>query len=118
MGRVRRDDGSRADTGFFGITNAPHFVELDWVRSAGPGADNGVFRLRIDDVLVSTLGGIDNDNDPVEFAGGDDDQDGRRFGVDVLRPVRVAAATAPRTGAVAGGSRRPYWLFPAFVPPW
>ena len=68
MGRVRRDDGSRADTGFFGITDAPHFVEFDWLRSSSPGANDGQFIMRIDDAVVSTLFGIDNDTGTVEFA--------------------------------------------------
>jgi hypothetical protein len=68
MGRVRRDDGTRADTGFFAITDAPHFIEFDWLRAGGPGANNGSFALRIDDAAVSTLIGIDNDAADVEFA--------------------------------------------------
>lgn len=61
MCRVRRDDGTRMDTGFFPITTTPHFVEFDWERATAPGALDGRFRMRIDDVLVSTLTGIDND---------------------------------------------------------
>jgi hypothetical protein len=66
MGRVRRDDGTRVDTGFFAVTDAPHFVELRWQRANGANADGG-FLLRIDDALVSTLSGIDNGDSPVEF---------------------------------------------------
>jgi hypothetical protein len=68
MGRVRRDDGTRSDTGFFAITDAPHFIEFDWWRASGPGANNGSFALRVDDVPVATLSGIDNDAADVEFA--------------------------------------------------
>jgi hypothetical protein len=81
MGRVRRDDGSRADTGFFGITNAPHFVEFDWRRSSGPGASDGQFALLIDDAVVSTLTGIDNDSSPVDFV---------RIGVMVLKSAAAS----------------------------
>ena len=68
MARVRRDDGTRADTAFFPITNAPHVVEFDWRRSISPVASNGSLALYIDDVLATTLSGIDNDASPVEFA--------------------------------------------------
>jgi hypothetical protein len=61
MCRVRRDDGTRMDTGFFAISNAPHFVEIDWEQATAPGALDGRFRMRIDDAVVSTLTGIDND---------------------------------------------------------
>jgi hypothetical protein len=39
--RVKRNDGTRADTGFFSITDGPHFLEFDWQRSTGPGASDG-----------------------------------------------------------------------------
>ena len=41
-GRARRNDGTRADTGFFPITNAPHFVEFDWQRATGPGTQDDI----------------------------------------------------------------------------
>jgi hypothetical protein len=68
MGRARLDDGTRSDTGFFTVTDAPHFVELRWRRATAPGANDGSFLLRIDDVLVSSLGGIDNDLSSVDYA--------------------------------------------------
>ena len=67
-GRVRRNDGTRADTGFFPITDAPHFIELDWQRSTGPGAADGAFEMWIDNTSVATLPGIDNDTSPIDFA--------------------------------------------------
>ena len=67
-GRVRRNDGTRADTGFFPITDGPHFIEFDWQRASAPGAMDGSFTLRIDDALVSSLINIDNDASPVGFA--------------------------------------------------
>jgi hypothetical protein len=66
--RLRRDDGTREETGFFPITDAPHVLELDWMRSSGPGAYDGQFVLRLDETVVSTLFGIDNDRSPLEFA--------------------------------------------------
>ena len=66
-GRARLDSGAQDDTGFFPITDAPHWVELDLKRSSGPGANDGSFRLWIDGTLVSTLTGIDNDLTAVDF---------------------------------------------------
>jgi cysteine-rich repeat protein len=58
--RVSRDDGTRANTSFFNISDAPHAVELDWRRASGPSS-NGEFRLWIDGTLMQTLTGLDND---------------------------------------------------------
>ena len=66
-GRVRRNDGTRADTGFFAITDGPHFFELDWQRASAPGAGDGSFTLRIDNSPVSALTLLDNDSLPVDF---------------------------------------------------
>jgi hypothetical protein len=66
-GRARLNDGTRVDTGFFGITNAPHFVEFDWQRATGPGTSDGYLALLIDSVTVSVLTGLDNDLSPVDF---------------------------------------------------
>jgi hypothetical protein len=65
--RARRNDGTRADTGFFPISDAPHFVELDWSRATAPGASDGTLELWIDNSSMATLTGIDNDLTPVEF---------------------------------------------------
>jgi hypothetical protein len=65
--RVRRNDGTRADTGFFPISDGPHFIEFDWQRATGPGASDGSLQLFIDNASVSTLSGIDNDQVPVDL---------------------------------------------------
>ena len=67
MARVRRDDGTRADTGFFTISDAPHLIEVDWRRS-DPGLGNGSVQLFIDDVSITVLGGIENDATAIESA--------------------------------------------------
>jgi hypothetical protein len=66
-GRARLDSGVQDDTGFFPITDAPHWIELDLRRSSAPGANDGSFRFWIDGTLVSTLTGIDNDLTAVDF---------------------------------------------------
>jgi hypothetical protein len=59
--RARQDDGTRVDTGFFDITNAPHFVEFDWKRATAPGANDGFLDFFIDDTPVWTLIDLDTD---------------------------------------------------------
>jgi hypothetical protein len=67
--RVRRNDGTRADTGFFPISDGPHFVEFDWRRATGPGASDGSLEMWIDGGMpAATLSGIDNDLSSVDFA--------------------------------------------------
>jgi hypothetical protein len=68
MGRTRLDDGTRADTGFFPITDDAHWVELDWRRASASGASDGRFDLWIDGAPVSTLAGLDNDAAGVDLA--------------------------------------------------
>ena len=45
MGRVRQDDNSQEDTGFVGIADGPHTVEVDWVRATADGAADGTFQM-------------------------------------------------------------------------
>jgi hypothetical protein len=66
-GRVRLNDGTRADTGFFPINDGPHFFEFDWIRASAPGAMDGFFTLRVDGSVVSTLIGVDDDASAVDF---------------------------------------------------
>ena len=67
MGTTRLDDGTQVDAGFFPITAEPHLIEFDWRRATAPGANNGVFHLWIDGVLVATLPNLDNDGSGVDF---------------------------------------------------
>jgi len=64
-GRVRQSDGSRVDSGFVGLTNAPHFIEFDWARSAA-GQSSGTFTLYIDGVAQPVTSGIANETETVE----------------------------------------------------
>jgi len=68
MGRVRRNDGTRVDTGFIPISNQPHFVEVDWQRASAPGVADGSFEFWIDGVERSVLTGIDDDASTIETA--------------------------------------------------
>jgi hypothetical protein len=67
MGRVRRDDNTQADAGFFPIAAAQHFIEGRWVRATAPGASDGVFELWVDGAPQATLTSVDNDVSTVDF---------------------------------------------------
>jgi hypothetical protein len=66
--RVRRDDGTRADTGFLPISDGPHFIEFNWQRATAPGASDGTLEMWIDGTSMATLTGIDNDLSSVDSA--------------------------------------------------
>ena len=68
MARVRLDDGTRVDTPFVAVTDAPHVLEFDWRRSTSVSTPNGSFTLRVDGAVASTLSGLDNDARAVDFA--------------------------------------------------
>jgi len=56
------DDGSTWKTSsWYTISDAPHYVELDWKASTASGADNGYLTLWIDGVQKANLTGVDND---------------------------------------------------------
>jgi hypothetical protein len=61
MARVRRDDGTRTNTGFTNISDGPHLVELEWWRATAPGASDGQVMLWIDGALAGTATGVDSD---------------------------------------------------------
>jgi hypothetical protein len=65
--RCRQDDNSQDDSGFFSISDAPHWIELDWRRSTGPDALDGSCQLWIDGVSVSTRTNLDNSISGVDF---------------------------------------------------
>jgi hypothetical protein len=56
------DDGATwTNTNWFTISDAPHFIELDWRAAAAVGANNGGLTLWIDDSQQADLTGVDND---------------------------------------------------------
>ena len=67
MGRTRLDDNRQADTGFTTIDDGAHFVELDWVRSSGPDAEDGSFQFWIDGTSVAMLTDLDNSLSAVDL---------------------------------------------------
>jgi hypothetical protein len=75
--RVTLDDGTRAETPFVPIADAPHVVEFDWVKATVPGAADGSFQLWIDGVAAPALSGLANHDYAVDYA---------RLGAMVLKP--------------------------------
>jgi len=60
-GTVLNDASTWVNTGSFTISDAPHFIELDWRASTAVGANNGGLTLWIDGVKQTDLTGVDND---------------------------------------------------------
>jgi hypothetical protein len=58
--RVRQDNNDQVDSGFFPITNEPHYLEIDWRRATGPDANDGSLQMWIDGSLMTTMSGMDN----------------------------------------------------------
>jgi hypothetical protein len=65
--RVRVDDNSQLDTGFFDVTDAPHFIELDWHRATSGVSNDGSLEMWIDGASVSTLTSLGNNLRTVDF---------------------------------------------------
>jgi hypothetical protein len=64
--QVFNDGGSSTNGTYFGITNASHYIEIDWQAATAAGANNGDITLWIDGVQKYTSPGIDNDARRVE----------------------------------------------------
>jgi hypothetical protein len=46
--RLRKADGTQIDSPFVAISDAPHFIEIDWKRGAGAGAASGWLQMSIE----------------------------------------------------------------------
>ncbi len=58
---ITKDTVAPVASARYPITDAPHWVEVDWKASSAPGADNGFITLWIDGVLKETIANVDND---------------------------------------------------------
>jgi hypothetical protein len=65
---------------FYPITDAPHYIELDWQAASAAGANNGHLSMWFDGVLQETLANIDNDTE--------------RIGVVLFGPTEIDAGTS------------------------
>jgi uncharacterized protein YjiK len=60
-GRLINDGSTWTNTNWFTVSDAPHFIELDWRAATGVGANNGGLTLWIDNTQQANLTGVDND---------------------------------------------------------
>jgi TolB protein len=58
---LRNDSSGWTNSSWFVITDASHFIEIDWRASTAAGANNGGLTLWIDGTQRANLTGIDND---------------------------------------------------------
>ena len=58
---LRNDSNSWTSSSWFPITDASHFIEIDWRASTASGANNGGLTLWIDGTQRANLIGVDND---------------------------------------------------------
>jgi hypothetical protein len=65
--RITLDDGTRAETPFVTISDAPHVVEFDWVQATAAGAGDGSFQLWIDGLAAPALTGLHNHAYAVDY---------------------------------------------------
>jgi hypothetical protein len=59
--QTRNDDTTWTNLAGHALTDAPHVIEIDWQAAAVAGANNGVFTLWIDGILMESKTGLDND---------------------------------------------------------
>jgi hypothetical protein len=67
--RLRQKDDSAAQTSttWVTITDAPHFIEMEWWAATAAGANNGGVNLWIDGALTGSLGSLDNDTERIDM---------------------------------------------------
>jgi hypothetical protein len=58
---LRNDGSTWTNSNWFTISDATHFIELDWRAATAVGANNGGLTLWIDNVQQANLTGVDND---------------------------------------------------------
>jgi RHS repeat-associated protein len=59
--QVRKDDGTYVNTGKYTISNDWHTIQVGWKAASTDGNNDGMAKLWIDDVLMESLTGVDND---------------------------------------------------------
>ena len=67
--RLRQTNDSAGTTSitWVNITDAPHFIEIEWHAATAVGANNGGATLWIDGVQSGSLSGLDNDTRRIEY---------------------------------------------------
>ena len=64
--RLRTDSGGYTNTSWHTISDAAHLIELDWQAATSAGANDGYLSLWLDNTLMQTRSGIDNDTLRIE----------------------------------------------------
>jgi len=67
-GRVLNDASAWTNSNWFVISDAPHYIELDWRAATSDGANDGGLTLWIDNVQQADLTSVDNDTWRVDRA--------------------------------------------------
>ncbi|MCC6616428.1 MAG: hypothetical protein IT320_23340 [Anaerolineae bacterium] len=65
---VLNDASTFTNTSYFTISDAPHYIELDWKASTAAGANNGGVTLWIDGTQQAAITTLDNDTRRIERA--------------------------------------------------
>jgi len=60
MQRCRQDDGSRADSAFVSVSDAPHWVVMEWRSASTATSTDGLCALTVDGTTVSTMPALQN----------------------------------------------------------
>ena len=58
---IRNDSSGWTNSSWFSISDASHFIEIDWRGSTASGANNGSLTFWIDGIQRANLTGVDND---------------------------------------------------------
>jgi hypothetical protein len=66
--KLLNDSATFIISNWFTISDAPHFIEVDWRAATSAGANNGGLTLWIDGVQQANLTGVDNDTLRVDRA--------------------------------------------------
>ena len=64
--RILKDDGTWLYGSYTNISDAPHYLELDWKAATAPGANNGSVAFWVDGVSVPGVTGVDNDTHRID----------------------------------------------------
>ena len=56
-----KDDLTKAKTGWYPLSDAPHVIEIAWVAASAPAADDGSAAFYLDGALLEAKTGLDND---------------------------------------------------------
>lgn len=65
--RIMKDNYATTNGSKYTISNAWHFIEIEWKKATAVGANNGYLSLWIDGTLVGTISNVDNDLWTLDF---------------------------------------------------